>query len=94
MTDRTAPTRHDFHAKLDHMIAVYSEAGDMAAEQTKTLRQCRAALQTTQSIYERMTMEQALLRSDAKALAEEMRADPREPIDPLWCDVISFLESF
>jgi len=91
MTDKTLP---DFKSKLDHMIAVYDKAGPMAEEQTKTLRQCRAALQTVNSINERLASEAYLLREDAKGLAQVMRADPREYTDPLWRDVIAFLESF
>ena len=91
MTEKTLP---DFKSKLDHMIAVYDNAGPMAEEQTKTLRQCRAALQTVNSINERLASEAYLLREDAKGLAQIMRADPREYADPLWQDVIAFLESF
>ena len=91
MTDKTLP---DFKSKLDHMIAVYDNAGPMAEEQTKTLRQCRAALQTVNSINERLASEAYLLREDAKGLAQVMRADDRDLDDPLWQDVIAFLESF
>jgi hypothetical protein len=90
----TQPATSDFKSKLDHMIAVYDKAGPMAEEQTKTLRQCRAALQTVNAINERLASEAWLLREDAKGLAQTMRADPRDLNDPLWQDVISFLESF
>ena len=90
----TGPDQNTFSDKLDHMIAVYDKAGPMAEAQTKTLRQCRAALQTVNSINERLASEAYLLREDAKGLAQVMRADDRDLDDPLWQDVIAFLESF
>ena len=92
----TKPSLHNFSAKLDQMILVYSKAGQVAEEQTKTLRQCRAAIDSTQAINQRLMFEAQLTRDDAKTLAEAMRADEHERgyNDPLWQEVIAFLESF